>query len=66
MASNVIAQLSGGSKQVLENVDTVGDVKEQLNAQDGYTVAVNGSPADDDKELREGDFVSLSKAVKGG
>jgi sulfur carrier protein ThiS len=66
MARNIIAQVSGGTKQVLEGMQTVGDVKRKLGLTEGYTAAVNGDPAGDDDELAEGDMVTLSKAVKGG
>lgn len=66
MANNVIAQIQGGSKQVLENVDTVADVKRKLSASTGYTAAINGDPADDSESVEEGDFVTLAKSVKGG
>lgn len=65
MASNVVAQVLGGEKKVLDNVGTVSDVKAKLNAQ-SYTATVNGDSANDDQELENGDFVSLAQAVKGG
>jgi sulfur carrier protein ThiS len=65
MANNVIAQVLGGDKKVLDSVETVADVKEKLSAQN-YTASVNGDPASNDYELSDGDFVSLSQAVKGG
>lgn len=65
MAQNVVAQVSGGSKKVLDGVETVGDVKSQMNAL-GYTASVNGDPAQSSDTLQDGDFVSLSQAVKGG
>ena len=66
MANNVIGQVSGGSKKVLDNVSTVSDVKRELGATEGYTAMVNGSPAQDNDGLYEGDVVTLAKAVKGG
>ena len=66
MANNIIAQISGGSKQVLDNVDTVAQVKTKLGAEAGYTAAINGDPADDSELLEDGDVVTLAKAVKGG
>lgn len=66
MANNVMAQVMGGEKKILENMDTVSDVKNALNCQTGYTALVNGDAAEDDDELNEGDFVTLSKSVKGG
>lgn len=65
MANNVVAQVLGGEKKVLDNVNTVGDVKEELGAE-AYTASVNGDPAKNDYQLDDGDFVSLSQAVKGG
>lgn len=66
MANNIIAQISGGSKQVLDNVYTVNEVKIKLGAEAGYTAAVNGDPAEDSEALEDGDVVTLAKAVKGG
>ncbi len=65
MAKNVVAQVSGGSKKVLDDVENVGDVKEELDA-DGYTALLNGEPASDETQLRDADFVVLAKAAKGG
>ena len=66
MSNNVIAQVSGGSKKVLDGVNTVSDVKRELGATDGYTAMVNGSPAQDNDSLEDSDVVTLAKAVKGG
>lgn len=62
---NVIAQVIGGSKKVLDGVSTVADVKKELSA-DGYVAQINGRPADDETQVRSGDFVTLAKAAKGG
>lgn len=66
MAKNIIAQVSGGTKQVLDGVTTVAEIKRQLGVSEGYTAAVNGDPAGDGDTLQDGDMVTLSKAVKGG
>jgi hypothetical protein len=65
MARNVVAQVLGGGKRVLDNCNTVADVKRVLEVS-GYTASVNGMPENDQYVLQEGDFVSLSQAVKGG
>jgi sulfur carrier protein ThiS len=65
MANNVIAQVLGGAKQVLDNVNSISDLKQKLNLAQ-YTATLNGSPAADDENLTDGDFVTLSQAVKGG
>lgn len=63
--AKVTAQVLGGDPQVLEEMRTVGAVKEKLNVS-GHTATVNGEPADDGYELADYEFVSLSPAVKGG
>lgn len=65
MAKNVIAQVLGGEKKVLDEVNTVGDVKSKLSVTN-YTATVNGETQTDGYELEDGDFVSLTQAVKGG
>lgn len=66
MANNIIGQVAGGTKTVIDNVGTVQEVKQRLGATEGYTAAINGSPADDSQSLNDGDMVTFSKAVKGG
>ena len=65
MANNVIAQILGGEKQVLDNVATIADVKQRLQSPT-YSATLNGDPASDADDVQEGDFVSLAQAVKGG
>jgi molybdopterin converting factor small subunit len=65
MAQNVIAQVLGGEKKILDNVVTVKDVQSKLSV-DGYTATVNGNTETADYQLEDGDFVSLAPAVKGG
>lgn len=65
MAQNIVTQVLGGQKKVLDNVHTVGDVKAQLGATN-YVASINGETAKDSDTLQDGDFVSLSQAVKGG
>lgn len=66
MANNIIGQAMGGSKQVLDGVSTVYDVKVKLGCTDGYTALVDGDPQSDGYLLTDGEMVTLSKAVKGG
>lgn len=66
MANNIIAQVMGGSKQVLDGVSTVGEAKTKLGCTEGYLGYVNGSPENDCFSLEDGDMVTFSKAVKGG
>jgi hypothetical protein len=65
MAQNIVSQVLGGNKRVLDNVHTVGDVKQAMGATN-HTASINGEPARDSDTLADGDFVSLSQAVKGG
>lgn len=65
MAKNVIAQVLGGEKKILDDVNTVADVTSKLGVA-GYTATVNGDQQSPSYELDDGDFVSLSQAVKGG
>lgn len=65
MANNVVGQALGGEKTVHDNVRTVKDVCERMKLV-GYTATVNGDQQAPDYALEDGDFVSLSQAVKGG
>jgi sulfur carrier protein ThiS len=65
MANNVIAQVQGGEKKILENVETVADVRAKMSAT-GYAASVNGEPADDSDEVSDQDFISFAVATKGG
>jgi len=62
--AKVHAQVLGGEIVELD-CDTVEEVKLELGVE-GHTASVNGEPADDDFELEDFEFVSLSPAVKGG
>lgn len=65
MANNVVVQVLGGSKQVLDGVNTLQDVMTKLNLS-GYTGSINTSPAQAYDQLQDGDFVALSQSFKGG
>ena len=65
MAQNVIGQATGGEKKVFDNVSTVSEIREKMSLASNYIASVNGEPADDDYELEDGDFVTLSEKVKG-
>lgn len=66
MANNIIGQVAGGSRTVLDGVETVKDVALKLGVGAGYTAAVNGDTAELEEELNDQDMVTFSKAVKGG
>lgn len=57
--------LGGRPKEVtLDSRATVGDLKSCENLKN-HVASVNGEVADNNYVLRDGDFVSLSEAVKG-
>jgi hypothetical protein len=66
MSNNVIAQALGGSKKVLDGVDTVGDVRGKLALEGAYTASINGETAEDGESVDDGDVVTFAKSVKGG
>jgi hypothetical protein len=63
--AKVTGQVLGGDPKVLEQMDTVGDVKARLQASN-HTATVNGEPVEDNYQLSDYEFVMLSPAVKGG
>lgn len=65
MAKNVISQVLGGSKKVLDDVYTVADVRRSLGLGNNYRASIDGSPAEDSASVRDGNYVSFSEAVKG-
>ncbi len=65
MADNVIVQVAGGTKQILEGVYTVGDCRKKLGLPSNYTATVDGTSASDSTSVRGGNFVSFAEAVKG-
>jgi len=62
--ASVKVQVIGGQAQDLQ-ANNVGEVKSAMNA-GNYTASVNGQPQDDGYQLREGDFITLGLATKGG
>ena len=66
MVNNVIFQVVGGQKKVLDNVETISDIKKAVNLEGNYTFLVNGETVSSDYEIEEGDIVTASQAVKGG
>lgn len=65
MAKVTVTVLGSENPVVLEGVETVGEVKAEMNCPN-HAATVSGEPVDDDDELRDGDFVDLAPAVKGG
>lgn len=63
---NVVVQVLGGDKKVLDNVDTVADVRSKLNIESAYQASVNDEEADDSYDLGDNDFVTFTEKVKGG
>jgi hypothetical protein len=66
MAKKITTQVSGGETKTLERVETVADVRRELDLDDTYSASINGEPASDDEELEDYNFVSFAPSVKGG
>jgi hypothetical protein len=65
MAKVTVQVLGADHPTVLEDVDTVGDVKGEMGVPD-HQASVDGEPADDNSELWDGAFVDLAPSVKAG
>lgn len=65
MATNLIAQVVGGQKKIIDNANTVAEVRAQLGLSAGYKGAVDGEPVEDSFQLQNGNYVSFAEAVKG-
>lgn len=64
MAKVQIGQVGQTLREV--EADTVGEALSNAGYEGSYTVNVNGSSADMEDTLREGDFLSVGQKVKGG
>jgi len=62
----VLAKVTGGAIQEVSGVKTVADVAQKLGIGTGYTATINGETAEDNDNLREHDYVTFAKSVKGG
>ena len=63
MAKNVISQVLGGQKKVLDDVFTVSDVRRNLGLGANYRASIDGTPAEDRDSVRDGNYVSFSEAA---
>lgn len=61
----VTAKVVGGNAKALEDMESVGDVREALELGSNYAASVNGEPADDSDSLEDGAFVTFAPQVKG-
>lgn len=65
MANNVTVHVTGSDSQILQDVQTVGDVKRELGLET-YTAVADGAPAKDETRLNDFSQVVLSASSKGG
>ena len=66
MSNNVIAQVSGGDKQVVDGAKTVKELKAKMGLTGKkYQATANGDPVGDDYSLEAGDHVIFTEDVKG-
>ncbi len=63
--ANVIGSVAGGDP-VRMDVDTVGDVRAELELVGPHTATVDGETVDDSFELSDENYVCFAPAVKGG
>ena len=64
--ASVAGKVIGGTLQEYAGVNTVSDLASAMGLEGNYTAQVNGEPADFGDELKDTDFVTFTKAVKGG
>lgn len=65
MANNIVAHAIGEDRKVLD-ASTVGEVRQNLNIPAEFVATLNGTPAQDTATLRDRDYVTFSRPVKGG
>lgn len=65
MAQQVQAQVIGGSVKVFTGVNTVEDLREEMELPENYAAKVNGEDVPDDYELKDYNYVTFSQKVKG-
>jgi hypothetical protein len=65
MASKITVQVLGGEAKVIDNVETIADVKRKLGVTN-HSASINGEAADDNDEVSDYSYVTLSPSVKGG
>ena len=63
--ASVAAKTAGSRLKVIDDVNTVEDVREALNLSSDYSAVVNGDSADSDQSLKEDDVVIFSQKHKG-
>jgi len=66
MAKNVAVQVIGGAREFLDNVCSPEAAAQRLGLDGTYTATVNGEAAKMDSTLQDDDYVTFSRAVKGG
>ncbi len=65
MAQNIITQVLGGSKSVMDGVSTIADIRAKLSLGANYSASIDGEPASDSSEVVDGNYVSFAHQVKG-
>jgi hypothetical protein len=63
--SNIVAQVTGGQKKIVDNVTTIKDLRLQMNLADNYVATMDGTPVNDNDYIKEKAFVSFAEKVKG-
>lgn len=63
--AKVTAQVVGGALKQFDGVETISELREEMNLGSNYQATVNGEPAEDTHELKDYEFVSFAQKVKG-
>lgn len=64
--ASVAGKVIGGTLKEYSGISTVGDLASSMSLEGNYTAQVNGEPAEFGDYLENTDFVTFTKAVKGG
>lgn len=64
--ASVAGKVIGGTLKEYSGITSVSDLANVMGLEGNYTAQVNGEPADFDDYLEDTDYVTFTKAVKGG
>ena len=64
--ASVAGKVIGGTLKEYSGITSVSDLAGAMGLEGNYTAQVNGEPADFSDYLEDTDYVTFTKAVKGG
>lgn len=65
MAKKVTAQVVGGDPLTFDDLETIGDLRKEMDLGPEFTATMNDEPAKDDTKLTSFAYVSFAESVKG-